>query len=234
MTKIALVTGANKGIGFETARLLADQGHTVLVGARDEGRGRAAAERINARFLQLDVTDAASISAAAKEIDDTWGVLDILVNNAAIGVWDGPASQSTLDALRTTFETNLFGIVALTNALLPLLRRSSAGRIVNVSSDVGSIALMTDPANPLYMLNGVAYPASKSALNMATMQYAKELKDTPIKVNAVSPGYCATDLNNNSGYRTPEQGAQIAVQMANLGPDGPTGAFVDDTGTLPW
>jgi NAD(P)-dependent dehydrogenase (short-subunit alcohol dehydrogenase family) len=234
MTKIALVTGANKGIGFETARLLAEQGHTVLVGARDEQRGRAAAEKINARFLQLDVTDAASISAAAKEIDDTWGVLDILVNNAGIGAWDESPSRSSVDTLRRTFETNLFGVIAVTNSLLPLLRRSSAARIVNVSSDLGSIALTSDPGNPLYLLNGVAYPASKSALNMATMQYAKEFKDSSIKINAVSPGYCATDLNNNSGFRTAEQGAQIAVEMANLGPDGPTGTFVDDTGILPW
>ncbi len=234
MTKIALVTGANKGIGFETARLLAEDGHTVLVGARDEQRGRAAAEKINATFVQLDVTDAASISAAVKEIDATWGVLDILVNNAGIGVFDGPPTKSGLDALRQTFETNLFGIVALTNALMPLLRRSPAARIVNVSSDVGSIALTSDPANPLYQLNGVSYPASKAALNMATMQYAKELKDTPIKINAVSPGYCATDLNNNSGYRTAEQGARIAVKMATLGADGPTGTFTDDTGHLPW
>jgi len=234
MTKIALVTGANKGIGFETARLLAEDGHTVLVGARDEQRGRAAAEKINARFVQLDVTDAASISAAVKEIDTSWGVLDILINNAGIGLFDGPPTKSSLDALRQTFETNLFGIVAVTNALMPLLRRSSAARIVNVSSDVGSIALTSDPANPLYQLNGVSYPASKSALNMATMQYAKELKDTPIKINAVSPGYCATDLNNHSGFRTAEQGARIAVKMATLGDDGPTGTFVDDTGTLPW
>jgi NAD(P)-dependent dehydrogenase (short-subunit alcohol dehydrogenase family) len=231
---IVLITGANKGIGFETARLLAGQGHTVLLGARDEGRGRAAAERIGARFVQLDVADAASISAAAKEIDDNWGVLDVLVNNAGIGIWDGPPTQSTLDGLRKTFETNLFGVIAVTNAMMPLLRRSSAARIVNVSSDVGSIALTSDPANPLYMLNSVAYPASKSALNMATMQYAKELKDTPIKVNAVSPGYCATDLNNHSGFRTAEQGARIAVEMATLGPGGPTGTFVDDAGTLPW
>lgn len=185
MTKIALVTGANKGIGFETARLLGEQGHTVLIGARDEQRGKAAAEKLNARFVRLDVTDAASISAAAKEIEQDLGVLDILVNNAGIGIWDGPPSQSSLDALRNTFETNLFGVVAVTNALLPLLRRSEAGRIVNVSSDVGSIALVTDPENPLYQLNAVAYPASKAALNMATMQYAKELFDTTIKVNAV-------------------------------------------------
>lgn len=230
MSLIALVTGANKGIGYETARLLRERDVDVYIGARDPGRGKAAADALGARFVLLDVTDAHSISAAAKQID----ALDILVNNAGIGGGFSKPSDATLDGVREVFETNVFGVIAVTNALLPLLRRSGAGRIVNVSSEVGSLAFAIDPRNPLWRLNSLAYPASKTALNMVTLQYAKQLWDTGIKVNAVTPGYCATDLNNHSGYRTAAQGAQIAVKMALLPPDGPSGTFVDDDGTVPW
>jgi NAD(P)-dependent dehydrogenase (short-subunit alcohol dehydrogenase family) len=230
MSLIALVTGANKGIGYETARLLLERDVEVVVAARDADRGSAAAQALGARFVQLDVTDPESIAAAAKQVD----ALDILVNNAGIGGGFIKPSDATLDGVREVFDTNVFGVIAVTNAFLPLLRRSPAGRIVNVSSEVGSLRLAIDPENPMWQLNSLAYPASKTALNMVTLQYAKELWETPIKVNAVTPGYCATDLNNHSGYRTPTQGAQIAVKMALLPQDGPSGTFVDDDGEVAW
>jgi NAD(P)-dependent dehydrogenase (short-subunit alcohol dehydrogenase family) len=252
METIALITGANKGIGYETARLLAAQGVRVLVGARDAGRGQAAADQLGerARFVPLDVTDAASIAAAAKFIDSEYGHLDILVNNAGIARMEGDPetdgfgvpSKATVDTLRETYETNVFGVVAVTNAMLPLLKHAPAARIVNVSSGVGSLASMTDPDGPLYALIALSYPSSKSALNMITAQYAKEFRDTPIKINAANPGYCATDLNGHSGPRTAEQGAQVVLELATLGPDGPTGILwgQDDTVTesrhipVPW
>ncbi len=202
MTTTALITGANKGIGLETARLLGARGITVLVGARDTGRGRQAEQELraggaDARFVQFDVTDEAAAKQAAKWIEAEFGVLDILVNNAGIarGDGDGRPSQTTLATLREVFQTNVFGVVAVTNAMLPLLLRAPAGRIVNVSSEVGSITAMTDPGGPMAMMASVPYPSSKSALNMVTAMYAKELRDTKVKVNAANPGYCATDLN---------------------------------------
>ena len=250
MTTIALITGANKGIGFHTARLLGIRGMTVLVGARDEDRGRATEQELrdagaDARFVQLDVTDEKSVRQAAEWIDAEFGRLDILVNNAGIARADGGwlPSETTLPTLREVFETNVFGVVAVTNAMLPLLRRAPAARIVNVSSEVGSITAMTDPASPLAAMASVPYPASKTALNMVTAMYAKELRDTPIKVNAANPGYCATDLNGNSGFRRPEQGAEISVHLATLPEDGPSGVLWGDlwtadgtgrTGILAW
>ncbi len=245
---IALVTGANKGIGYETARLLGAKGFTVLVGARDEALGTAAAQRLceggaDAVFLQLDVTDPESVARAAKRITDEYGSLDILVNNAGIVKGEWVASSATVDPMRQVFETNVFGIVSLTNALLPLLRLAPAARIVNVSSEVGSISTQLRPDGPLWQMTGLAYPASKAALNMVTAMYAKELWDTPIKVNAANPGYCATDLNGHRGFRTPEQGALISVHLATLPPDGPTGVLwgdlsmshgAGDDGVLPW
>jgi NAD(P)-dependent dehydrogenase (short-subunit alcohol dehydrogenase family) len=250
MTTIALITGANKGIGYETARLLGARGMTVLVGARDPELGGKAAAALRAGGadawpVTLDVTDEKSIEAAASLVEDEYGHLDVLVNNAGIarGDGDGRPSATTLATLRQVFETNVFGVVAVTNALLPLLRKAPAARIVNVSSEVGSIASMTDPASPLYFMASVPYPSSKSALNMLTAMYAKELRDTPIKVNAANPGYCATDLNNNNGFRTPEQGAQVSVHLATLPDDGPSGILwgslwvggdQEADGQLPW
>jgi NAD(P)-dependent dehydrogenase (short-subunit alcohol dehydrogenase family) len=250
--KIALITGANKGIGFETARQLGQQGMTVLIGARDEARGREAEQAlrdggIDARFVRLDVTDDKSVREAAEWIEDEYGHLDVLVNNAGIsgraGRGGGP-SATDLDAMRAVYETNVFGVVSVTNAMLPLLQRSQAARIVNVSSEVGSITSMTDPAGPLgQMPASVPYPSSKSAVNMITAMYAKELRDTPVKVNAANPGYCATDLNGNSGFRTAAEGAEVSVHLATLPDDGPTGTLwghlwtADDdgsSGTLPW
>ncbi|MEV6773270.1 SDR family oxidoreductase [Nocardia sp. NPDC051030] len=244
----ALITGANKGIGYETARQLAARGMTVLVGARDADLGRAAVEKLktegaDAHFIQIDVSDEESIAQAVARIDAEFGSLDVLINNAAItGGLDGNGkpSSTTLAAMREVFETNVFGVVAVTNAMLPLLRRAEAARIVNVSSEVSALTYIMDPDHALWQLTGITYPASKSALNMVTGMYAKELWDTPIKVNAANPGYCATDLNGNSGFRTAEQGAEPSVHLATLPADGPTGQLwgylwgEDEYGQLAW
>jgi NAD(P)-dependent dehydrogenase (short-subunit alcohol dehydrogenase family) len=250
MTSIALITGANKGIGFATARQLGELGWTVLAGSRDADRGRKAEQELrsggaDARFVPLDVTDEASIAAAAQWIEAEYGRLDALVNNAGIarGGWSGRPSETTLATLREVYETNVFGVVAVTNAMLPLLRTAPAARIVNVSSEVGSIGATTNPSSPLYWMASVPYPSSKTALNMVTVMYAKELRDTLIKVNAANPGYCATDLNGHGGFRTPEQGAEVSVFLATLPADGPTGQLWGDLamagddqgyGMLPW
>jgi NAD(P)-dependent dehydrogenase (short-subunit alcohol dehydrogenase family) len=250
MTTIALITGANKGIGFATAQLLGARGAVVLAGARDESRGRQAERDLlaggaDARFVPLDVTDDKSVARAAEWIDAEYGVLDILVNNAGITRGDGGGrpSETTPGTLRAVYETNVFGVVAVTNAMLPLLRRAVAARIVNVSSEVGSITSMTDPDSPLYPMAAVPYPSSKAALNMVTAMYAKELRDTPIKVNAANPGYCATDLNGRRGFRTPSQGAEVSAHLATLPAGGPTGTFWGHLrtsggergyGVLPW
>ncbi|HZM79791.1 MAG TPA: SDR family oxidoreductase [Candidatus Limnocylindrales bacterium] len=245
MTQIALITGANKGIGYETARLLAERGMTVLLGARDPELGRAAADKLGVEFIRIDVTDEVSIRDAATYVKERYGRLDVLVNNAGIARADGDWSPSatTLATMRAVYETNVFGVVAVTNAMLPLLRMASTARIVNVSSEVGSIAQNVDPDSPISRLTSIPYPSSKTALNMITVQYAKELRDTPIKVNAANPGYCATDLNGNSGFRTATQGAEISVHLATLPDDGPTGKLwgnlwtagdPEATGVLPW
>jgi NAD(P)-dependent dehydrogenase (short-subunit alcohol dehydrogenase family) len=244
---IALITGANKGIGLETARQLGSHGVAVLLGARDEQRGTAAeralrSEGADARFVRLDVTDGSSATEAAEWIDKEHGRLDILVNNAGIarrGAGGGPPSQTDLDDMRAVYETNVFGVVTVTNAMLPLLRRAPAGRIVNVSSELGSIGTMTDPASPLSRFPaGLAYPSSKTAVNMITVLYARELRDTPIKVNAANPGYTATDLNGHSGFRSPVEAAEVSVHLATLAADGPTGTFWGyrwtPDGPLPW
>ncbi|KAB2362913.1 SDR family oxidoreductase [Actinomadura montaniterrae] len=245
--KVALVTGANKGIGRAIAEGLAARGMTVLLAARDPDLGgKAAADLRDAgydvRFVLLDVTDDASVRAAADTVAASPGRLDVLVNNAGIsgGVRDLP-SEADLDRTRQVFETNLFGVMRVTNALLPLLRRSPAARIVNVSSGTGSLAHMTDPDHYFWNLGAVAsYPQSKAALNMLTVQYAKELRDTGVLVNAVAPGACATDFATEhiragrTITRTAEQGAAIAIRMATLPDGGPTGGFFDDDGPVPW
>ncbi|MEU0567970.1 SDR family oxidoreductase [Nonomuraea sp. NPDC005983] len=232
----ALITGANKGIGFEIARLLGERGITAVVGARDEERGRAAAAKLGQPFVRLDVTDVESVHAAAKCLEEEYGTLDILVNNAGItgGQQDPRPSATPADKMREVYETNVFGVVSVTNAMLPLLRRSPAGRIVNMSSELGSLSMAVDPESPFWPHTYLAYNSSKSALNMVTVAYAKELMDTPIKVNAANPGYCATDLNAHTGFRTAEQGAQIAVRLATLDADGPTGAYLQDDGPVSW
>jgi NAD(P)-dependent dehydrogenase (short-subunit alcohol dehydrogenase family) len=234
MSRIALVTGANKGIGYEISRLLVAAGVEVLIGARSVERGQIAAASLGGRFLHLDVTDEESIAIAAKKVEHQFGVLDILVNNAGIGGSFAKPSATTLDDMRKVFDTNLFGAVAVTTAMLPLLRRSDAGRIVNVSSELGSLYMASDGTSPVWGLITLAYPASKSALNMMTVQFAKELIDTPVKVNAVTPGYTATDFNGGRGFRTAAQAAKVCVSLALLPDDGPTGTFTDESGTVAW
>ncbi|MGC9665237.1 SDR family oxidoreductase [Planosporangium sp. 12N6] len=238
--RIALVSGANKGIGYEIARGLGRAGVTVLVGARDPGTGTVAAENLAAEGavavpLELDVTDPVSVAAAAARIERDYGRLDILVNNAGILLEHGrKPSQTPVELLARTYATNVYGVVALTNALLPLIRRAPAGRIVNMSSGLGSLALTSDPRHPYGQAPLLAYNSSKSALNAVTVSYANELRDTPVKVNAADPGYCATDMNGHSGPRTPTQGAVAAIRLATLPDDGPTGGFFDEDGVQPW
>jgi NAD(P)-dependent dehydrogenase (short-subunit alcohol dehydrogenase family) len=231
-----LVTGANKGLGFETARRLIADGHTVYLGSRDAERGRRAAEQLGARAVQLDVTDDASVAAAVTAIEAEGG-LDVLINNAGIeersdnNVVIGPA-DATADLMRRTFETNVFGTVRVLHAFLPLLRRSAAPVVVNVSSGLASLTGVSNPGAPAYGYPGVAYPASKAAVNMLTVQYAKAFPG--MRINAVEPGFTKTDLNGNTGVQTVEQGAEIIVRMAQVGLEGPTGGFFDAEGTLPW
>ncbi|MYV55637.1 SDR family oxidoreductase [Streptomyces sp. SID3212] len=226
-----LITGANKGLGLETARRLVEAGHTVYLGSRDAERGRRAAERLGARLVLLDTTDDASVEAAAKTVEADGG-LDVLINNAGIEGTVFGAEDTTADNLRPLFETNVFGTVRVTHAFLPLLRRSTAPVVVNVSSSLGSTTLVAAPGTPTYGYPGVAYPASKAAVNMITVQYAKAFPD--IRINAVEPGFTATDLNGHRGTQTVEEGAEIIVRMAQIGPDGPTGGYFDAAGSLPW
>ena len=238
--QIALVTGANKGIGLEIARQLARRGMTVYVGARDRGRGIAAAEKLQdeglaARFVELDVLREETIRAAAATIEAAHGRLDVLVNNAGIADRaDGLPSRAELDAVRRTLLTNFVGPAAVAQAMLPLLRRSPAGRIVNVSSGLGSLAKNADPGWQFAEVKFLGYNASKAALNMLTVQLAYELRDTPIKVNSADPGYTATDLNDCRGTQTIEEGAAEAVRLALLPADGPSGGYSSSAGTLPW
>jgi NAD(P)-dependent dehydrogenase (short-subunit alcohol dehydrogenase family) len=236
---IVLVTGANKGIGYEIAAGLGALGWTVGVGARDEERREAAVEKLRAGGVDafgvpLDVTDDASVAAAARLIEERTGRLDVLVNNAGV-TGGGPQEPTVVDpaAVRTAVETNVIGVLRVTNAMLPLLRRSASPRIVNMSSTVGSLTRQSDPAAEMGPLSA-AYSPSKSMLNALTIQYAKELRDTNILINAGCPGYTATDLNGFRGVRTPEQGAAIAIQLATLPDDGPTGGFFEDAGVVPW
>lgn len=235
-TKTALITGANKGIGLAIARGLGTIGFTVAVGSRDHARGEVAVNQlleagINAFGVALDVTSDSSIAAAAAAIEDAAGRLDVLVNNAGIsGRTDGEAQDPTkldLDVVRTVLDTNVFGVVRVTNAMLPLLYRARSPRIVNVSSNMGSLTLQTGPIM-------AAYAPSKSMLNSITVQYARRLTDTSVIVNACCPGYVATDFTGFNSSRTPEQGAAIAVRLATLPDDGPRGGFFDDEGTVPW
>ncbi len=237
--KVALITGANKGIGKEIARQLGALGMTVLVGARDKQRGVEAAAELSAggadaHAVLLDVTDQAGIDAAAQQIESEHGRLDVLVNNAGIALDTGSASTLDLDTLRRTYDTNVFGVFAVTKALLPLLRQSETGRIVNVSSGLGSLSQNADPDWDYVAVKPLAYNSSKAALNMMTVIFAAELKDMGIKVNAADPGYTATDLNQNQGHQTVEQGAIVAVRLATLPEAGPTGGFYDENGPVPW
>lgn len=248
--RIALITGANQGIGLQIAKDLAAHGFTVLVGSRDLQRGQAAAKTIegDARAIQLDVTDAASIRAAAERIRDELGRLDVLVNNAAISNTTRQPGQSTadyaksarasvvsLDEVRAVWETNVFGPLAVYQAMLPLLREAPYARIVNVSSGAGSLTYNAKPDSPHRELFGPTYAASKTGLNAMHLAMAIELESTPIKVSAVSPGFTNTNLNGFEGTDSLEQGAAEAVRIALLGPEGPTGTFTHATfGAVPW
>jgi NAD(P)-dependent dehydrogenase (short-subunit alcohol dehydrogenase family) len=238
--RVALVTGGNKGIGFETARQLASRGMKVLLGARSEQRGKAAAgelrdQGLDVEFLHIDVDDRTTHETAHRFVESAFGRLDILINNAgiALDVRQKP-SEIDLETLRRTFETNFFGAVSVTQLLLPLIRASEAGRIVNVSSGLGSLTRHGDPGWEFYGFIPLAYNASKTALNAFTVLLAHELKDTGVKVNSADPGYTATDMTANQGHKTVEQGAAIIVELATLPADGPTGSYFDDRGRLPW
>ena len=239
-SRIALVTGANKGIGLEIAGTLARKGMRVLLGARNPELGGAAAAQLreqglDVQFLELDLSRPDTLHDAAAWIEKHGEKLDVLVNNAGITVaGDGPPTVADVDAVRRIFETNFFGTLALTQAMLPLLRKSDAGRIVNVSSGLGSITLNGDPAWEFASVKLLGYNASKAALNMLTVQLAAELRDTPIKVNSANPGFTATDLNQHRGYQTVEQGAAEAIRLALLPQDGPTGGFFSSSGANPW
>jgi NAD(P)-dependent dehydrogenase (short-subunit alcohol dehydrogenase family) len=247
--EVTLVTGANKGIGRAVAEQLAARGMRVLVGARDARRGEEAAAAVRAlggdvQAVTLDVTDAATVDRAAAFVGERFGRLDVLVNNAGISgsgivtptdAVDQVPSTVDLDMVRRVFETNVFGVIAVTNAMLPWLRRSAAPRIVNVTSHAGSIAFNAIPDGPMSQLPpSAAYTPSKAALNALTVQYANELRKDGFLVNAAAPGYVATDANNHTGHLTPEEGAAVVVGLATLGADGPTGGFFGADGPVPW
>jgi NAD(P)-dependent dehydrogenase (short-subunit alcohol dehydrogenase family) len=239
----ALVTGANKGIGLAVAAGLGRLGFSVLVGARRLDLGAVAvdqlrSEGIAAELLELDVCADASVAAAARGVEARFGVLDVLVNNAAIKLETSPSppSECSLDTVCSTFETNVFGTIRVMLAMLPLLRRSSAPRIVNVSSGLGSTTLATTPGSRYMRIPLLSYSPSKAALNSVTVQFANELRETAFKVNAADPGYTRTDMTaaGRATDRTPEAAAAIVVHLATLGPDGPTGRFFDEDGEVPW
>ncbi len=226
------ITGANKSLGYETARRLLAAGHTVLVGARDPERGRAAAEALGARFVQIDVTDDVSVAAAVADVAAHEGTVDVLVNNAGISGPQTPADGLTADDARAIYETNVFGPLRVTNAFLPLLRTSENPVVVNVTSGLGSFAATHDPERIESQVTAPLYTSSKSALTMLTTQFAKALPD--VKFNAVDPGYTATDLNGHSGPQTVTEGTDAIVELASIGKDGPTGQFRDRAGVVPW
>ena len=223
-----LITGANKGLGFEAARQLAAAGHKVWIGARDEARGQQAADTIGARFVQLDVTDQASVTTAAETVEE----LDVLVNNAGISGGRISATEATADLMRTVYETNVFGPVRVLRAFIPLLENSAAPVVVNVSSGVGSLNLAADPGSPWREANFPVYASSKAALNMLTIKYAAAFPR--MRINSVDPGFTATDFNQHRGTQTVEEGAEAIVRYALILPDGPTGGFSDRNGAEGW
>lgn len=239
-SKIVLITGGNKGIGFETARQLGNMGYEILIGARSENKGHEAItllekEKIKAKTVVLDVTNPSSVLSAAEWIEQEYGLLDILINNAGVFFEENTSPvELELSVLKNTYETNVFGVFSVTKAMLPLLRNSSAGRIVNLSSALGSLTLNSDSTSEFYNANSLAYNSSKSAVNALTVSFAKELSDSPIKINSVCPGFTATDLNGNTGYRSVEQAASTVVELATITSDGPTGGFFDEHGVVAW
>jgi NAD(P)-dependent dehydrogenase (short-subunit alcohol dehydrogenase family) len=227
-----LITGANKGLGYEAARRLLALGHDVWMAARDPERGRQAAGELGGRFVELDVTDEDSVRRAAETVRAQGGGLDVLINNAGITGNHTPVREATAADLERVFDTNVFGVVRVIGAFLPLLEGSDHPVIVNVSSGMGSLGVTTDPTRLESTLIGLAYPSSKSAVNMLTSQYAKAFPQ--MRINAVDPGYTATDLNDHRGIQTVAEGTDAIVAMATIDPSGPTGAFVDRHGPVPW
>lgn len=243
MTKIALVTGGNKGIGFETVKQLAQQNIKVLLGARNETEGKKAeetlrAESLDVTFIKLDISNSPDIENTKNFIENQFGKLDILINNAAVfldNAWFGNNTETVpLKTLRDTFDINYFGTVELTQSLLPAIRKSDAGRIVNISSLSGSFGVHLDEKHWLYVLKPYAYSASKTALNQFTVFLANALTDTKIKVNAASPGWVKTSIGSDQAPLTPEDGAKSGVALALLDENGPTGTFSQDGEALPW
>ncbi len=242
--KVALISGANKGIGFETARQLGQLGMIVLLGSRDRAKGEQAAEKlrsegIDVRGVKLDVVAAEDIAAVAETIEREFGKLDVLINNAGIMVDSGDMMSNnvttvTPEELRTTFDTNFFAVVAITQALLPLIRKSEAGRIVNVSSILGSNTLHASPNSPIYNAKLFAYDASKTALNSFTVHLAHALRDTKIKVNSAHPGWVKTEMGTESATMEIVDGAKTEVDLATLPEDGPHGSYIHLGKTLPW
>jgi NAD(P)-dependent dehydrogenase (short-subunit alcohol dehydrogenase family) len=230
---IIVVTGANKGLGRETVRRLVADGHDVWAAARDPERGRAAADELGARPLVLDVTDDASVDDAANALADaTGGVLDVLINNAGISGGAIPPGDLTAAHLHAVYDVNVLGPVRMLHVFLPLLERSTSPVVVNVSSGVGSLTYSADPESSYSKLIVPAYLSSKAALNMLTMQYAKAFPN--MRINSVDPGFTGTDFNQNRGTQTVHEGTDVIVQMATIGPDGPTGSFVSRDGPVPW
>jgi NAD(P)-dependent dehydrogenase (short-subunit alcohol dehydrogenase family) len=239
--KTALVTGANKSIGFETSRQLAQLGYFVYLGSRDKTKGLAAIEKLkamgftNVECIQLDVTDMQSIQSARQALELKTKKLDLLINNAGIsGGFPQPATKVSLDTLRAVFETNFFGAVQVTQEFMALLKKSDAPRIVNVTTELSSLTNHSDPNWVFAPFKPAAYGPSKTALNAYTVMLANELKDTNFKVNCVCPGFTATDFNNHQGTKTVEQGASVIVKYATLAQDGPTGKFFSEAGEAAW
>lgn len=238
MSKNVLITGANKSIGYETARRLGEMGYRVWLGARDAGRGESAAEALrglghDVRFLEIIVEDETSVRVAADRVSQEDGKLDVLVNNAAIpGDFVDPAEQS-IDDIRQVYEINVLGPIRIIQTFLPLLKAAGSANVVNVSSELGSLGSVTDPENEFHGVNILGYNSSKSALNAVTVSFSKALASSGIRVNSADPGYTKTDFNGNTGYRTVEQAAEIIVQLA-AAEDGQTGTYLNDKRTLPW
>jgi NAD(P)-dependent dehydrogenase (short-subunit alcohol dehydrogenase family) len=229
---ITLITGANKGLGYETARRLIDLGHTVFVGARDRQRGTQAAHELGGVYIEIDPTDDDSVHAAAARVRDAYGHLDVLINNAGTAAPRLSAQELTANAAMEGFAINVFGPIRVTHAFLPLLRAAEHPRIVNVSSGVGSFQRILQPGTVENAVTLPVYPATKAALTMLTVQYARALDG--ILVNAADPGYTGTDFNNHRGTQTVTEGTDAIVHLATLPPDGPTGTFQDRYGTIPW
>jgi len=243
MSKIALITGANRGLGLEAARQLAGEGFTVILGARDLEKGEAAAQSLresgfDAHTVQLEVSNPASVENAAREVGEEFGHLDALINNAGAN-FEFTAhifspSALTLDAFKQTYETNVFGAFSVLKAFLPLLQKSQAPRVVNVSSTLGSLTEQLNPESGYYGVNTLAYNSSKTALNALTVAFAKELRDTPIKINSACPGWVKTDMGSEAAPRDLQEGPRIFVTLATLPADGPTGKFFDENGPIAW